>query len=143
MIPPPLPHTWRPFGVRMASFVFGGGLAVISAVAWFGMPPEIRAAFTEFQRLTLVGMALCAAAALHALVRCRVTATEKGLTVINGYRRRELEWAEVVAVRLPPGAPWATFDLSDGSAISAIGIQGSDGDRAQRAIAELRALISR
>ena len=35
---------------------------------------------------------------------------------------------------LPPGAPWATLDLSDGTTVSAMGIQGSDGARARRAV---------
>jgi hypothetical protein len=65
------------------------------------------------------------------------------LVVVNGYRRREYEWAEVLAVHLPPGAPWATLDLADGTSQPAMGIQGSDGARAHRAVAELRLLISR
>ena len=42
-----LPHTWRPFGVRMAGAVFGGALLVVCAFAWFirlgpfsGLPPN-------------------------------------------------------------------------------------------------------
>ena len=31
-------------------------------------------------------------------------------------------------MHLPPGAPWATLDLADGTTISAMAIQGSDGD---------------
>ena len=52
--------------------------------------------------------------------------------VVNGYRRREYEWAEIVAVHLPPGAPWVTLDLADGDTAPVMGIQGSDGDRAPR-----------
>jgi hypothetical protein len=61
--------------------------------------------------------------------------------VVNGYRRREFAYAEVVGVHLPPGAPWVTLDLSDGSTVSAMGIQGSDGDRARKAARELRAVV--
>jgi len=63
--------------------------------------------------------------------------------VVNGYRRREYEWAEIVAVHLPPGAPWMTLDLSDGTTASALGIQGSDGARARTAVRQLRALLDR
>ncbi len=36
-------------------------------------------------------------------------------------------------MHLPPGAPWATLDLADGTTISAMAFQGSDGARAQTA----------
>ena len=67
--------------------------------------------------------------------------TAERLIVVNGYRRHEYEWAEVVAVHLPPGAPWAVLDLSDGTTASALGIQGSDGTRARTAVRQLRVLL--
>ena len=42
---------------------------------------------------------------------------------------------------LRPGNPWAVLDLADGTARSALGIQGSDGPRAVRQTQQLRALI--
>jgi hypothetical protein len=61
--------------------------------------------------------------------------------VVNGYRRHELAWPQVVGVHLPPGAPWVTLDIADGTTVSAMGIQGSDGDRARRAVRDLRRLV--
>jgi hypothetical protein len=78
---------------------------------------------------------------LYALGRSRVVASPDHLTVVNGYRRRDFEWAEVIAVHLPPGAPWVTLDLADGNSVSAMGIQGSDGARARVAVRELRKLV--
>ena len=140
---PALPHTWRPLGVRMAGILFGGMLLVVCAVAWFSFDAEVRARFTPFQRGTLVALGLMFFSAGHALARSRVVAEAERLVVVNGYRRREYEWAEVLAVHLPPGAPWATLDLADGTSQPAMGIQGSDGARAHRAVAELRLLLSR
>jgi hypothetical protein len=74
-------------------------------------------------------------------VRSRVTAAPDGLTVVNGYRRRDLDWAQVLGVSLRRGAPWAGLDLSDGTTISVLAIQGSDGARAVTAVRALRALI--
>ena len=136
-----LPHTWRPFGVRMAGAVFGGALLVVCAFAWFGFDEETRAKFTPFQRGTLVFLGLLGFAVFYALVRSRVVATSDRLVVVNGFRRREYEWPEIIAVHLPPGAPWAILDLSDGTSASAMGIQGSDGARAATAVRQLRALI--
>jgi hypothetical protein len=93
------------------------------------------------QRITVGGMVLGVLAIGHALARCRVDADEEGLTLVNGYRTHRLAWQQVVAVTLRPGSPWAVLDLSDGTTRSAMGIQGSDGNRAVRHTRQLRALI--
>ncbi len=62
--------------------------------------------------------------------------------MVNGYRKRTYEWSQVIAVSLRRGAPWGTLDLSDGTTISLIGVQGSDGERARRAVREIRAAIA-
>ena len=139
--PAPLPRTWRPLGPRIAGVAAGGVLVVMAVVLWFTFDEETRAAITPFQRGTVFAIGAGMLAALFALARSRVVADTGGLTVVNGYRRRDLEWAEVIAVRLPPGAPWVTLDLADGSTCAAMGIQGSDGPRARQAVRELRALV--
>jgi len=136
-----LPHTWRPLGVRLAGGGLGGMLLVVIVAAWIAFPQEVRDSFTIFQRGTLVFLGLLAFSAWFALVRSRAVATEQGLTVVNGYKRYELEWAEVVAVHLPLGAPWAMLDLADGTTCPVMAIQGSDGARAKTAVRELRSLI--
>lgn len=137
-----LPHTWRPFGVRMAGWVFGGALALVCLVVWIAFGPEVRSRFTPFQKGTLVFLGLLGVALLHAVGRCRVTAATTGLTIVNGYRSRTFEWAEVLGISLRRGAPFATLDLADGSSLSVFGIQGSDGSRATSAVREIRTLIA-
>ena len=136
-----LPHTWRPFGARIAASVGGACLLAVCLVAWFGFSAEIRAQFTPFQKLTMVGLFGLAFLAWFALVRSRVVAEEDRLVVVNGYRTHVYEWAEVVSISLVMGAPWATLDLSDGTTISALAIQGSDGARARAAVRQLRTLL--
>jgi len=138
---PKLPHTWRPFGVRVAVWVLGTMLLVLFGVVWIAIGAESRSQFTPFQRGTLLFMALLLFATWNALVRSRVTATAESLTVVNGYRKRVYEWSQVISVSLRRGAPWGTLDLSDGTTISLIGVQGSDGARARKAIREIRATI--
>ena len=140
--PVSLPHTWRPFGARMAGTLFGGMLLAVVVTVWIAWGPDVRARFSLFQRSTLIFLGLLAFACWYALVRSRVTADERGLTVVNGYRRREFEWSQVVAVNLRRGAPWAGLDLSDGTSVSVVAIQGSDGQRAVRAVRELRRLTA-
>lgn len=139
--PVALPHTWRPFGVRLAGAVLGGGLVLVCVLAWLGFDEETQAKFTMFERGTLVFFGLLAFALWFALVRSRVVAEEGRLVVVNGYRRREFDYAQLVAVHLSPGAPWVTLDIADGTTVAAMGIQGSDGDRARRAVRELRSVI--
>ena len=137
-----LPRTWRPLGVRLAGALFGTMLLVVVLAAWFLWDDEIRAKFTFLQKATVIAIGGLFFAAGFALARSRVVAREEGLVVVNGYRRREYEWPELVAVNLPPGAPWVTLDLADGTTVSAMGIQGSDGARARTAVRELRAVLS-
>jgi hypothetical protein len=140
--PVPLPHTWRPLGVRVAATGLGSMLLLVCVFAFVSFDAETRAAFTPFQVATLVCLGLLALGLGYALARSRVVAEPDRLVVVNGYRRREFEYAEVVEAHLPPGAPWVTLDLSDGTAVSAMGIQGSDGARAQNALRELRAVLA-
>jgi len=120
---------------------FGGLLLVVCVAAWIAIGPEVRARVDFFQRVTFLLVGALAAAVAWALVRCRVTATDRGLLLVNGYRRRVYEWPEVVSVRMPRGAPFASLDLADGTSIQALGIQSADGDRARVAVAELRLLV--
>lgn len=136
-----LPHTWRPFGVRMAGIAGAVFLFVVCAAAWMAFPPHIQDRFSLYQRLTLVFLGLLVLATFHALIRSRATATPDRLVIINGYKRREFEWAEVVAVTMPRGAPWAVLDLADGEVCKVMAIQASDGSRAHDAIRELRTLL--
>ncbi len=139
---PSLPHTWRPLGVRLAVYVFGGMLLALIVAVWVALGAEVRGQFTTFQRGTLVFMGLLLATTWNALVRSRVTASTEGLTVVNGYRSRTYEWSQVIGVSLRRGAPWGSLDLSDGTTVSLIGVQGSDGQRARRAVREIRATIA-
>jgi hypothetical protein len=125
----------------VASVAFGVVLVVTVVAVWLALPERAQEGFTIGQRVTVGLMMLAAAVVAHAMSRCRVDAHERGLTVVNGYRRHELAWGQVVAVSLRPGSPWAMLDLSDGTTRSAMGIQGSDGNRARRQARQLRALI--
>ena len=140
--PAALPVTWRPLGPRIVGVAVGVGLVVICAFAWAGFDERTQESFNIFQRITLLALGLGAFAGLHALLRSRVEAHLDRLVVVNGYRRREYEWPQVVAVRMPPGAPWVTLDLADGENAPAMGIQGSDGARAQVAVRELRRILA-
>jgi hypothetical protein len=142
-MPVKLPHTFRPLGVRLAIYALGGMLLAVTLVMWFAFPPSIRAEFTGVQILTFVAIGAGFAAAGYALARSRLVARDSGLTVVNGYRVRRYEWNEILGVTLRRGSPWAVIDLSDGTSIPAMGIQGSDGARATGQVKLLRSLVNR
>jgi hypothetical protein len=133
-----LPKTWRPFGVRAAGGIFGVALIIILVAAWISFPASVRDQFTLWQRITTVVLFGGFLAVEWGLMRCRATATAEGLTVVNGYKVHTFEWAQVVGVRMPVGAPWVTLDLDDGTTCAVMAIQGSDGLRATRAYRALK-----
>jgi hypothetical protein len=144
-VPPPLapvlPHTWRPLGARIVGLVLGLGLVVVFGAAWLSFDDETQAKFTGLQIGTVLFFGVLGLGCLYALGRSRATAAREGLTIVNGYRKRRLAWEQIIEVRLAPGAPWVTLDLSDGTTCSVMGIQGSDGARAATAARQLRALV--
>jgi len=140
---PSLPRTWRPFGVRIAVIGFGLMLVAVCAAAWFGFDDSVRERFNLLQRITVLLMGAGLATCGWALARARVTAEMEALVVVNGFRTRQLDWEQVLAIHLPDGAPWATLDLADGTTISAMALQGSDGRRATDGVRQVRALIDR
>jgi hypothetical protein len=140
---PTLPHTWRPLGVRLAVVFFGAVLAVTCIAGWIAVGPAVRSGVTIYQQATVWLIGAVVAALGWGLMRCRLTATGGGLELVNCYRQRTYEWAEVLAVHLPPGAPFATFDLADGTSTMVMAIQSADGDRAKIAVRQVRLLLER
>ena len=100
---PALPRTWRPLGPRVVGIAVTLALVAVVAVGWFTFDDETRARFTWFQRGTLVFFGLIYLALMLALTRSRAVAYADRLVVVNGYRRHEYEWPQIVAARLPPG----------------------------------------
>jgi hypothetical protein len=139
---PPLPRTWRPIGPRYAGVAFAVVLVGIFLLMWFTFPQQTKDAITPLQRATVGAFVLAGVVFLSALARSRITATEDGLTIVNGYRKRQLDWAQVVAIRMPKGAPWPTLDLDDGTTCSAMGIHQSDGAKARYAVRELKTYLA-
>ena len=142
VVAPALPHTWRPIGPRVVGIALTIALVAICVGAAIALGPETRAKFTTFQKGTLVFVALLGGSTMYALIRSRAVATDEGLLVVNGYRSRHYTWAEIVAVHLRPGAPWVTLDVADGTTVSVLAIQSSDGDRSRTATRQLRRLVA-
>jgi Bacterial PH domain len=140
-VAPALPWSYRPLGVRVVLSVLAVLLIGVVAFLWLALPPSVRDDFTTFQVITLLVLLGAALFGIYGLMRCRVGATERGIDVVNVFRRRHLEWAEVLRVSQRPGDPWAILDTDDGNTVAVMAIQGSDGVRARTAVSELRRLV--
>jgi apolipoprotein N-acyltransferase len=138
---PDLPWRYRPLGIRLMAAVMGTLLVGALAVIWVAMPASVRAQFNIEQRITLVLIFGAMLVFLYGIARSAIRADPDGLRIVNIYRARRLEWAQVVHIRLQPGDPWAVLDIDDGTTIKAMAIQGSDGRRARRATEQLRDLV--
>lgn len=138
---PELPWRYRPLGIRLMAAAMGTLLVGAIAVIWVAMPASVREQFNIGQRVTLLLIFGAMLAFLYGIARSAIRADADGLRIVNVYRVRRLEWAQVVHIRLQPGDPWAVLDIDDGTTIKAMAIQGSDGRRARRATAQLRALV--
>ncbi len=103
-------------------------LAVLGGIA-VALPSET---WGLSSRVGLALVAVVTAAFLHRLASVRVEADDDGVRVVNILTSRRLAWAEVVGVRLVADDPWMMLDLSDGTAMAAMGVQKADGDRARR-----------
>ena len=136
-----LPRTFRAkWGPRVAYpvavVVLGGIIALAVAL------PGGEGGYGPLDRALIVVVGLGIAGVLHRMGAVRVVCDQDGLTVVNLLRRSRFEWAEVVGVRLEPSAPWLVLDISDGTSVPAMGIQGSDGDYARRQAADLARLVA-
>lgn len=135
-------QTWRPLGVRLAGTFFTVLLFLVCAAVWLAFDAEVRDAFSATEKGMMLALGVGVVVIVYALGRSRLTVDGDRVTVVNGYRRRELARAEVVALSLPRGAPWAVLDLGNGTTIPVMGIQSSDGPRAQVAVRDARAALT-
>ena len=133
---PALPVTFRP---RLATWILAG-LAVSVMVSLVALAIVLPSVSTR-DRWSFVGFAVLVVIGLAFLARPRVRADHDGLEIVNVWRRRRLDWAEVVAVRLGPSDPWLVLDLDDGTTVAAMGVQSADGARGREVAAQLAALV--
>lgn len=128
---------WRPRTTRIVAYTTAGvvvlGLTVLAVVV-----PE---PYKVTDRAMMIAFGAAVGWVLHMLARCRVTAEESGVTVVNAFRTRRFEWPEILDVSMSVGDPWPTLDLSDGTSIGAMGINGAEKTLAARQLAELQALL--
>ncbi|MFG2000012.1 PH domain-containing protein [Spirillospora sp. NPDC048911] len=134
---PALPTVWRPRTTRLVAYATAGAIVLGMFVLAVVVAPQ----FKVFDRVLMVVFGLFIAWILHMLARCKVAADDAGLTVVNAFRTRRLEWPEVLDVTMSAGEPWPTLDLADGTSLGAMGINGAEKTLAAHQLAELQLLV--
>ncbi|WP_306434471.1 PH domain-containing protein [Actinomadura roseirufa] len=134
---PALPTVWRPRTTRIVAYATAGVIMLGMIVLAVVVAPQ----FKLFDRGLMIVFGVFVAWILHMLARCRVGADDSGLTVVNAFRTRRLEWPEVVDVTMGVGEPWPTLDLADGTSLGAMGINGAEKTLAAHQLEELRVLL--
>jgi hypothetical protein len=132
---------FRPVRARAVVYVCAAAVLVTLVALAIVLPSGGPHPWGTGSRLGVVLFALLAVAVLHRLASVRVETSDDGILVANVIGRRRLEWAEVVGVRLSRDDPWMLLDLSDGTALAAMGVQKSEGERAQRQAREFARMV--
>lgn len=139
----PIDRPIRPRGARVVAWVLFA-LLVVGTVIFLVVAPRVlgTAVFgLDDQLYTVVLMAIiCFFVYRQATVR--IVPRAEGIVVRNFVTTRRLAWAQVVGVRCGPDHPWGRLDLSDGTTMSAMGIQTSDGEFAMSEARRLATLLT-
>jgi hypothetical protein len=130
-------RVYRPFGARLVVVVMAVTLVGAVTFLWAAMPAEVRAQFSWPQRITILFFFAAILLALWGMFRTSVTISNSGLVITNIFKVRSYDWAQVLAISLHRGDPWAVLDLSDGTSVVAMAIQGSDGARTNGILREI------
>jgi hypothetical protein len=130
-------RVYRPFGARLVVVVMAVTLVGAVTFLWAAMPAEVRAQFSWPQRITILFFFAAILLALWGMFRTSVTISDSGLVITNIFKVRSYDWAQVLAISLHRGDPWAVLDLSDGTSVVAMAIQGSDGARTNGILHEI------
>lgn len=134
--------TYRPIGARILAYVVAGCFLLVFGVITVALPAEVRDSITPAQLVTLGLFFGAGLAILHGIGRTRIRTDDAGLHILNGYRRHDLEWAEVISIELGRGSPWAVADTTDGEVVKLMAIQQADGTRARAAVRRIRAEVA-
>jgi hypothetical protein len=132
---------FRPVRARAVVYVCAAAVLVTLVTLAVVLPSGGPHPWGPWSRLGVVLFALLAVFVLHRLASVRVETSDEGILVANVIGRRRLEWAEVVGVRLSRDDPWMLLDLSDGTALAAMGVQKSEGERSQRQAREFARMV--
>ncbi|TDD36650.1 PH domain-containing protein [Saccharopolyspora elongata] len=96
--------------------------------------------FSVSDQVAMVALGLLLGGGVMLLTRPRLRADADGVEVRNIIGTQRFSWPLVQAVTFPDGASWARLELPEDEYVPIMAIQASDGERAIKAMRELREL---
>ena len=132
---------FRPRRGKAVPLAMAAAALIVCAVVAVGMGSA--GGWRLGDQLALVGFGVALAAFLLRYASIRAVPDGDGLTVRNLVVTRRVEWNEIVEVRFPEGAPWASMELDDTDELAVMAIQRADGDRARSEARRLAGLVAR
>ncbi|MGQ0464132.1 MAG: PH domain-containing protein [Sporichthyaceae bacterium] len=138
-----LPRTFRPRRARITIWIISAVLLFVMGLIAVVLPAAGAKGFGFADRVGVFGCGVFIVWFLNLHSRVRAVAEADGLFVQNMFKSRRLAWGEILSVRMRKGDPWVYLDLSDGSTLAVMGIQGSDGDVAAEHARELAGFVRR
>ncbi|GAB4070468.1 PH domain-containing protein [Angustibacter speluncae] len=129
---------FAPRRTRVVALGLGAGVTLLLVLLALFVPGR----YEWWDRAGFVVVAVLIDLFLWRQASVRAVPSERGLHVRNLVVRRDLEWSEVVSVRFGE-RPWPQLDLDDGDTLAVMGIQRSDGERAQAEARRLAGLVAR
>lgn len=131
-------RVFAPRRARKVAWTLAVGIVVLMSLLGLWVPDA-----TWLDRVAFIALGLAIGWFLSRQAMVRAVPSPNGLHVRNLLLSRDLEWAEIVAVRLGDN-PWVQLDLADGDTLSVMGIQRSDGiERAEAEASRLAWLVDR
>lgn len=127
--------TYRPGGTRIVAYAVTVVIPVVAYAIGSALPDNI--VFRPEQIGTLVLIYLAIVVAMHGIGRSYVRVSEEGLEIRNGYREHVVAWPQIRGISMRPGAPWPTLVHDDDERTILFALQGTDGQRTQKAVDEL------
>jgi hypothetical protein len=135
--------------MRIVGAIFSAALVVMVIIGWIAMPPELKALFTPFQLVTLLAVLVAIVGVIMSVAMSTVRADDDGIAFRNALRSHRFRWNQVERVTFGTGDPWPALVVNIGAESEdedgtkkyvLLGILGSDGDRAVRAVQQLKSL---
>jgi hypothetical protein len=130
-----LHQPFRPRRARRVAYPIAAVWMLVMAALAFLLPVRL----TVWDRAGFLLVGVLVAWFMHRQASVVAVPSEGGLHVQNLFLSRDLEWAEILAVRFGGGQPWVALDLSDGDTLAVMAIQRADG---ARGVAESRRLAT-
>lgn len=137
--------TYRPVVLRWWVIGFSSLLIVATGLGWWAIGPEQRAMYRLWHIATILFLVAVLLWGQWLLVISRVTVDATGVSVRNGHRRHRWTWDEIAGVRYRDGDPWPSLLFREGDDIvrrQLLGIQRTDRERADAAVADLRTRLA-